>query len=231
MAMVTNLALQAQVVLGGESVAVHKWQVSNTHLQQVAAVASRLQLAMIESDSNNTSGQMIPYDAESFWAEWQRVRAEWARALKWRHLAPAPQEKILSVLCVTDNEQLRTVNVKCRRVVMAIASLLHKLVYCDSAKLQFGIGPSDEKKLGEHMDYVEEVLKDYVGTGAAQDGGYDVGRSVASFEHLGVVVPPINLHEAQVQEPSPAAPVVPAADSADTPSTVPVPGSNTQPGK
>ena len=230
MAMVTNLNLQAQVVLGGEALSVFKWTVANTHLQQVAAVASRLQLAMIESDSNNTSGQMIPYDAESFWAEWQRVRAEWARALKWRHLAPAPQEKILSVLCVTDNEQLRTVNVKCRRVVMAIASLLHKLVYCDSSKLQYGVGTGDEKKLGDHMDYVEEIIKDYVGTGSGRDGSYDVGRDVAPFEHLGVVVPPINLHEAQVQEPSPAAPQVPAADAPDTPSTVPTPGSNTKAG-
>ena len=224
--MITNLSLQEQVVLGGEMIAVFKWTVANTHLQQVAAVASRLQLAMIESDSNNTTGQMIKSDAESFYQEWLRVKAEWARALKWRHLAPAPQEKILSVLCVTDNEQLRTVNVKCRRVVMAIASLLHKLVYCDSSKLQFGIGAGDEKKLQEHMEYVEEVLVDYVGTG--KDGS-DLGRDVAPFEHLGVVVPPINLHEAQVQEPSPAAPVVPSKDAPDTPSTVPVPGSNTQP--
>ena len=227
--MITNLKLQEQVVLGGEEIAVHKWTVSNTHLQQVAAVASRLQLALIESDSNNTTGQMIPADAEGFYAEWLRVKAEWARALKWRHLAPAPQEKILSVLCVTDNEQLRTVNVKCRRVVMAVASFLHKLVYCDSSKLQFGIGSLDEKKLSEHMDYVEEVLIDYVGTGAGKDGGFDLGRAVAAFEFLGVVVPPINLHEAQVQEPSPAAPVIPAKDAPDTPSTVPAPGTNTQP--
>jgi hypothetical protein len=227
MTMVTNLALQAQVVLGGESIAVFKWQLNNTHLQQVAAVASRLQLAMIESDSNNTSGQMIPYDAESFWSEWLRVKAEWGRALKWRHLAPAPQEKVLSVLCVTDNEQLRTANVKCRRVVMALASLLHKIVYSDSAKLQYGIGSTDEKKISEHMAYIEEIIADYVGTGVLKDGAYDVGRDVAPFEHLGVVVPPINLMEAQVQEPSPAAPDVPAPDAPDTPSTIPAPGSNT----
>ena len=229
MAMVTNLALQAQVVLGGESIAVFKWQLANTHLQQTASVASRLQMAMIESDSNNTSGQMIPYDAESFWSEWLRVKAEWARSLKWRHLAPAPQEKILTVLCVTDNEQLRTVNVKCRRVVMALASLLHKIVYSDSAKLQYGVGTTDEKKLNEHMAYVEEVIMDYIGTGAGKDGVYSLGRDVAPFEHLGVVVPPINLHEAQVQEPSAAAPSVPAPDAPDTPSTIPAPGSSTRP--
>lgn len=225
MAMITNLKLQEQVVLGGEEIAVFKWTMANTHLHQVANVISRLQMAMIESDSNNTTGQMVQHDAEGFYQEWLRVKAEWARALKWRHLAPAPQEKILSVLCVTDNEQLRTVNVKCRRVVQALASLIHKICYCDSAKLQYGIGATDEKKLDEHMTYVEEVLVDYVGTGAEGD----LGRPVAPFEHLGVVVPPINLHEAQVQEPSPAAPVIPAKDSPDTASTVPAPGSNTQP--
>jgi len=227
MAMITNLALQQQVILGGEEIAVHKWQVNNVHLQQVGHVLSRLQMAMIECDSNNTTGQMIPADAESFYAEWQRAKAEWERTKKWRNLAPAPQEKILTVLAVTDNEQLRTVNVKCRRVVMAIASLLHKLVYCDSSKLQYGLGTTDEQKLQQHFDYVEEVLLDYVGTGAGDISGYDVGRSVSAFEHLGVIVPPINLHEAQVQEPSPAAPSVPAPDAKDTPSTVPAPGSNT----
>ena len=225
MSMITNLMLQQQVVLGGESIAVFKWTVANTHLQQVAAVMSRLQMAMLESDSNNTTGQMITSDAESFFQEWTRSKSEWALALKWRHLAPAPQEKILSILCITDNEQLRTVNVKCRRVVMALASLLHKIVFCDSAKLQYGIGSTDEKKLAEHIAYVEEVILDYVGNGV--DG--NVGRDVAPFEHLGVVVPPINLHEAQIQEPSPAAPNVPSGDAPDTPSTIPAPGSNTVP--
>jgi hypothetical protein len=228
MTMITELQLQQQIVLGGEKIAVFKWQVANTHLQQTAAVISRLQLAMIESDSNNTSGQMIPSDAESFYEEWNRAKTEWARGLKWSHLSPAPQEKILSILAVTDNEQLRTPNVKCRRVVMALATLIHKIVYCDSSKLQFGIGQGDVKKISEHMAYVEEVLLDYVGTGAGKDGAFDVGRYVPAFEHLGVVVPPINLHEAQVQEPSPAAPNVPAPDAPDTASTVPAPGTNSQ---
>lgn len=227
MSMVTNLKLQDQVVLGGEEIAVFKWTVNNVHLHQVASVVSRLQLAMIESDSNNTTGQMIPHDAKSFSDEWARVKAEWARALKWRHLAPAAQEKVLSVLCATDNEILRTVNEKCQRVCYALQTLLHKMVYCDSAKLQYGIGPSDEMKLGEQMAYVEDVLVDYVGGGTDFS---DVGRNVPAFEHLGVVVPPVNLHESQVQEPSPAAPNIPSKDAPDTPSTVPAPGSNTRPG-
>lgn len=227
MAMVTNLALQQQVVLGGESIAVFKWTSSNVHLHQFAEVLTRLQMAMIESDSNNTTGQMIPTDAEAFLSEWERAKAEWARGIKWSHLAPAPQEKILSTLAITDNEQLRTVNVKCRRVVMAIAALIHKVIYSDSAKLQYGIGPGDVKKIQQQIEYTEEVFLDYVGTGSSKDGGWDVGRDVAAFPHLGVIVPPLNLHEAQVQEPSPAAPDVPAPDAPDTPSTIPAPGSNT----
>jgi len=230
MSMITNLKLQQQVVLGGEEHAVFKWTMANVHLHQVAHVISRLQLGMTESDSNNTTGQMIPHDAASFFDEWNRAKAEWARAKKWRQLAPAPQEKILSVLCITDNEQLRTVNVKCRRVVMALATLLHKMSYCDSAKLQFGLGTKDEQILDQQFSYVEEILVDYIGTGASGDNGtYDVGRQVSDFAHLGVVVPPINLHEAQIQEPSPAAPTVPAPDAPDTPSTIPSPGTNTQP--
>lgn len=229
MAVITNLDMQTQVVVGGEHIAVHKWTLSNVHFHQIGCAISRLQLAVLECDSNNSTGQMIPHDAEGIFSEWGRVKREWARALKWRHLAPASQEKVLSILAVTDNEALRTVNVKCRRLIDALATLIHKIVYSDSAKLQYGVGPADERKLAEQMTYVEEILLDYVGTGALKDGKYDTGIEVAAFEHLGVVVPPINLHEAQVQEASPAAPDIPARDAVDTPSTVPVPGANTQP--
>lgn len=231
MSVITNLAMQAQVVLGGEQIAVHKWTLSNVSFHQIGCALSRLQMAVLECDSNNTTGQMIPHDAEGIFAEWNRAKKEWARALKWRHLAPAAQEKVLSILAVTDNEALRTVNVKCRRLVDAVATLIHKMVYSDSSKLQYGVGPADERKVGEQIDYVEEILLDYIGTGALKDGKYDVGSEVAAFEHLGVVVPPINLHEAQVQEASPAAPSVPSPDAPDTASTVPAPGSNTQPTK
>jgi len=229
MGMVTNLNLQKQVVIGGEEIAVHKWNVCNQHFQQFCHVLSRLQLAILEMDSNNSTGQMIPHDAEAIQADWARAKWEWATAVKYRFLAPAAQEKILSVLAITDNEQLRTVNVKCRRVVTAISTLIQKVLFSDSAKLQYGIGDSDLKKIEQHMEYVEYLTNSYVGTGAESDGSYDVGMKVPAHEHLGVVVPPINLHEATVQEPSPSSPVTPSFDSPDTPSTVPVPGSNTQP--
>lgn len=227
MSMITELELQTQIVLGGEKIAVFKWTLSNVHLHQFACVLSRLQMAAVECDSNNTSGQMIPHDAEGLYSEWQRAKKEYARGVKWSHLAPASQEKILSVLAITSNEELRTVNVKVRRLVSAISVLIHKSVYCDSAKLQFGIGPIDQRKLQEQLDYTEEVLMDYVGDGVGSDGKYNTGMDVSAFEHLGVVIPPINLHESQVQEPSPSAPSVPAPDSPDTPSTVPAPGSST----
>ena len=231
MSVITNLALQDQVVIGGEEIAVFKWTLSNVSFHQIGCALSRLQLAVLECDSNNSTGQMIPHDAEGIFAEWRRVKLEWARALKWRHLAPASQEKILSVLAVTDNEALRTVNVKCRRLVDAVATLIHKIVYSDSAKLQYGVGPADERKLAEQIAYVEEILIDYIGTGELKDGKWDTGMEVAAFEHLGVVNPPINLHQAQVQEASPGAPDIPAKDAPDTASTVPAPGTNTQPGK
>jgi hypothetical protein len=225
--MISNLQMQEQVVIGGEHMAVFKWTLSNQHLHQTAETLSRLQMAILEMDSNNTSGQMIPYDAEAIQADWKRFLYEWGKAKQWRFLAPAAQEKILAVLSVTDNEQLRTVNVKCRRVVSAISTLLQKIVFCDSAKLQYGIGDTDIKKIDEHASYVQEIITDYVGDGLAKDGSFNVGMYVPAHEHLGVVVPPINLHEAQVQEPSAAAPVVPSKDAPDTPSTVPAPGSNT----
>jgi hypothetical protein len=224
MGMITELDLQEQVVIGGEKIAVHKWQLNNQHLQQFCYVLSRLQMAILEMDSNNSTGQMIGDDSEAINQDWKRAKLEWELAKKYRNLAPASQEKLLTVLAITDNEQLRTVNVKCRRVITAIATLLQKVLFSDSAKLQYGIGDRDIKRFEEHMLYVEELVVIYIGDGTDKN----TGLSIPAHEHLGIVIPPINLHEAVISEPSPGAVGTPSQDAPDTPSTVPASGSNTK---
>lgn len=224
MGMITELSLQEQVVIGGEKIAVHKWQLSNQHLQQFCYVLSRLQMAILEMDSNNSTGQMVVADSEAINADWTRAKLEWDLAKKYRNLAPAAQEKLLTVLAITDNEQLRTGNVKCRRVITAMSTLMQKVLFSDSAKLQYGIGDRDITRFEEHMAYVEELLITYVGTGVATD----TGISIPAHEHLGVVVPPLNLHEAQIFEPSPSSRGTPSKDAPDTPSTVPASGETTK---
>lgn len=227
MAMVTELELQKQVVVGGERVAVHKWTVQNAHVHQLCEVLSRLQIAMLEMDSNNSTGGMVLYDSEAINSDWKRFKYEWMLAKKYKHLAPAAQEKLFAVLAITDNESLRTVNVRIRRLVQAVTTLLCKMLFSDSAKLQYGLTDMDVKKLEEHHAYVEEVLSAYVGEGLADK----LGMEVAAHEHVGIIVPPINLHQAIVAEPSPAGGQSPGPDSPDTPSTVPSPGTSTEPVK
>jgi hypothetical protein len=223
MGMITELSLQEQIVIGGEKIAVHKWQLNNQHLQQFCYVISRLQMAILEMDSNNSTGQMVVADSEAINSDWVRAKLEWDLAKKYRNLAPAAQEKLLTVLAITDNEQLRTANVKCRRVITALATLMQKVLFSDSAKLQYGIGDRDIARFEEHMLYVEELLSTYIGNGTETN----TGISIPAHEHLGVVVPPLNMHEAQISEPSPGFWGTPGKDAADTPSTVPPSGSNT----
>lgn len=223
MGMITELSLQEQIVIGGEKIAVHKWQLNNQHLQQFCYVISRLQMAILEMDSNNSTGQMVVADSEAINSDWVRAKLEWDLAKKYRNLAPAAQEKLLTVLAITDNEQLRTANVKCRRVITALATLMQKVLFSDSAKLQYGIGDRDIARFEEHMLYVEELLSTYIGNGTETN----TGISIPAHEHLGVVVPPLNMHEAQISEPSPGFWGTPGKDAPDTPSTVPPSGSNT----
>ena len=225
MTMVTNLKLQEKVIIGGEEIAVHKYVLANAHLFQLAELASRLQMAILEMDSNNSTGGMVLEDSESVNLDWSRFKIEWELAKKYRHLPPNAQEKLFAVLAVTDNEQLRTVNVRCRRVVHALSTLLNRMFWCDSAKLQYGLSDADIKKIELQMGYCEELIKLYVGEGEADK----LGLEVAAHEHLGNVVPPINMHEATVHEPSPAGIKGPSKDAPDTPSSVPAPGSQSGP--
>ena len=221
--MITNLELQDKVVIGGESIAVFKYRTANVHIQALAEILSKLQMSILEMNSNNSSGGMVYSDSQDINLDWKRYNDEWRLAQKYRHLEPSSMEKVLSVLTITDNEQLRTVNVRCARVVKAISTLIHKLLHCDSAKLEYGFSDRDIKKIDRQNEYVQELILLYVGTGETDN----LGMEVATHDHLGTVVPPINLHEATIQEPSPSTSSMPSSDAPDTASTIPKPGSST----
>lgn len=223
MSMVTELALQDKVVVGGEKIAVFKYTVANAHFFQLCELASRLQMAMLEMDSNNSTGGMVLADNESINLDWQRFKLEWDLAKKYRHLPPNATEKVFSVLAITDNEQLRTVNIRCRRVVHALSTLLSRMLWADSSKLQYGISDIDIKRIEQQMAYVGELIAIYIGEGTPEK----MGLEIAAHEGLGNLVPPINMHEATVNEPSPASFDSPQSDAPDTASTIPAPGQST----
>ena len=70
MGMTTNLELQQQVVIGGERIAVHKWQLANQHLQQVAHVASR----MLYQALSTYEGVYLPWWRERIGVEFAESR-------------------------------------------------------------------------------------------------------------------------------------------------------------
>jgi len=232
MGMVTELDLLPQVVVGGEKIQVHKWTLNNEHLHQYLHTLANLQLGMIEADSGNVTSFVTQQDSEMVQAAWKQSQFEWATAKKWRGLEAAAMEKTYAVLAVTSNEALRVQNVKVRRVVQALATLIHKVAYCDSAKAQYGISDRDVRTIESQQAYVQEIILAYLGDGTArQDGGANTGMEVPQYAHVGTVKPPLNLWQAVTAEPSPAAPDVPAPDFPDTPSTVPAPNSQTVPGQ
>jgi len=216
MSMITELELVDQQVVGGEKISVHKWSTQNYHLHQCVTVLSRLTIAMLEMDSNNSTGGVVLADSEDINTEWGRFKQEWEIAKKYRHLAPAAQEKTLYDLHITDAEGLRVNNARLKRLCDAAATLVYKMLFSDSGKLQYGLTDRDIGKFDAQIGYVEEVLKLYVGEGKVDS----LGREVPAFEMVGTVVPPLNLHTAVVAEPSPAAPGVPNGDVSDTASTL-----------
>lgn len=227
MAIVTELELTPHAIVGGEKMRVHPYTLNNAHLHQVMEVVSRLQLGVLESDSNNSSGFLIAEDAQAINKAWSQVMFEWETAKRFRNLAPASIEKTYTVLAITDNEIMRCVNVKCRRVVQALSTLIYKVVYCQSARTQYGIADDDVQRIEKHLAYIKYLVDAYVSTGAEKDdGSADTGMNVADYPYLGTVVPPINLHQVVAAESSPASPDLPAPDAADTVSTIPAQGQN-----
>lgn len=223
MAYITTLKLEDKVVIGGEEIAVHKWTIRNYHLFVLARIVTRLQLACTKMDSNNSSGGLVLSDAEAINMDWARFKIEWALALANKDLAPNAMETEYAILAITANEALRIPNERISRMVYGFGTLIQRLLFADSAKMQYGITSADEKKIVAQVGYVDQVLVIYAGDGTDKNRGLEVSAHV----ELGVVNPPIDLGEATVFEPSPAAPNTPTSDVPDTPSTVPLPGTST----
>lgn len=221
MSYITNLKLQDKVVVGGEEIAVHKWTIRNYHFFILSRILTRLQMACTKMDSNNSIGVLIKSDAKSILGDWSRFKVEWAMALEGRNLPPNALEVGYTVLQITPNEALRIPNERISRLVYSFGTLIQRFLFSDSAKLQYGIGAADEECVNETMDMVQKVLDVYVGDGTKE------GLEVSAHVELGVPVPPIDLGESTVYEPSPAAPDTPISDAKDTPSTVPLPGTST----
>jgi len=230
MGMITELELVQQVVVGGEKIKVHKWSLNNVHLHQFLHTLSRAQLGLIETDANNASSFVNAEASAMLQSAWTQAKFEWDLAKRWRGLEQANLEKTFNVLAITDNECMRIPNTKVQRVCYAIATILHKVVYCDSAKMQYAISDANIRVIERQMAYVDAVISAYMGTGVEKDdGSADVGMDVPDYAFVGTVKPPLNLHQVTVSEPSPSAPDIPAMDAPDTASTVPSPGSSTDP--
>lgn len=230
MAMITELDLVPQVVIGGEKIKVHKWTLNNVHLHQFLHTLSKAQIGLLETDANNASSFVNAEASQMLASAWAQAKFEWSLAKQWRGLEQANLAKTFAVLAITDNECLRIPNTKIQRVCYAIATIIDKGAYCDSAKMQYAISDANIRVIERQMAYLDAVIAAYMGTGLEKDdGSSDTGMDVPDYAFVGTVKPPLNLHQATVSEPSPAAPDVPAPDAPDTASTVPSPGSSTEP--
>lgn len=219
MAVVTELSLVDKATRGGEKIQVHVFTTLNRHIHQLSELLCRLELSMLEMDTNNSVSGNVQTDAEAINLDWARFKKEWDRAVKYRDLAPAALETEVKILKITRNEVLRIPNVRIRRIVEAIDTLVEKLLFSDSAKMQYAFTDLFIRKVQAHMDYVEEIIVDYVG-----DGYKSRGVDIAAHENLGELVPPLNLQESIVSETSPSGPQTPQSDAPDYESTVPAPG-------
>jgi hypothetical protein len=180
--------------------------------------------AILEMDMSNSGSGVSQSEAKAIQADWARVNAEWARALKYRGLNPTGGiENTFNVLLLTQNQMLSMVNVRGQRTVQALRNLAERLVACDSAKQEFDIQKTDEEAVEAHLVYCTEVLGDYIGTVSGED--FNRGLEIPAHTHLGTVVPPENMGEASSFEPSPEAHEnIPVPDVADVASKVPQQG-------
>lgn len=222
--MKTELELVTQVPIPGAKIQTHRYSMSNKHLHRVMEVLSRMANAMIELDAGNSGAGMSRSEARDIWDDWTVLKHEWQRAQDNAGLPPTGgHETGLFIAFITQTQVLAIGNVRIRSVLNGLLGLADRVLNADSAKQEFDIQAKDAEYIQSHIDYVEGILSDYVGTVTGAE--FNRGLSVAAHTHLGTVVPPENLGLADAYEPSHVAAAGPSPDVPDAPSGIPAPGS------
>lgn len=214
MQMITKLKEVPHDVLPAREVEVKTFKVNNFRFSVPMQMLSRNILAMIESQTNNMKGEIVPRDVSAQRVGWNAFKKAYEFGKTHNNPPSGSHEKGYKVSFATGVEIQKIPNIKFKIFAMECRHLADIMMSSDSANSSGNIAPQSMADIDAQIKICEAAMDLWLGTG--QDNT-KTGQEVPIFKHLGTLVPDLDSDYAEVREPSADAPSSGYEDSPDTP--------------
>lgn len=214
MRQVTNLKEVAHPTVPGREIAVHVFKVDNFRLHAALQMLSRLILAMVESQTNNQKGEIVPRDVSAVRTGWEAFKTAFKFALDHNDPPSAAHEFGYKISLPSGIEIQKVPNIKTKMIIMDLNHLAEIIMSSDSANSSANIAPQSQADIETQIGIAEDCMDLWYGKGKDNS---DVGQAVPIFKHLGTLVPDLDSDFREVREPSADAPDTGRPDVIDRP--------------
>ena len=215
--MITNLNQRDPETIGGHEIDVVQNNIRNQAIHAALEQMARLQVFLLECDSNNTNSKMKPSDVRGTRAQWEICKEEFEFGFQDENndLPMGAYEYAYQIYTIHQKEIARVRNVKVKKIVTVVWNAMNYLLSVDSASTQGYIAEEDAEGIRTRMAYVDRVMDEWIGNGADFS---DTGRRAPAYEILGRIQPDVDSDFAQMLEPSKRMPESRLPDVVDSPS-------------
>jgi len=197
--MKTELNIVTPTILPGIKIDVVEHAVSNFRIHGMMENLSRLLIAIVEMQSNNSSATVTPGDVRSIVNQFQLIKEDLDFAIDVNDAPIGAYEQEYKCMLIDQKEIQRVRNVKLKNILKDLWLLGRIAMSCDSSKTQNFISPADETMLRRALEVCEKTLDRWVGKGV---DSADLGVVVEPFVANGEIIPDVDGDWAITKEPS-----------------------------
>jgi hypothetical protein len=215
--METTLNVRDPEIVGGHEIDVTVNNTRNPRLHRFAEQLSRLNLFMLESDSNNMSSKVKPSDVRTIRALYDYAKETFLFQVAEENndMPTGSYEFAYQILQTHQQEIQRVTNPKIREMLAETWDLMNVCLSVDSANSQGYVAAEDIETIETRIEFVDRVFDRLIGKGEDLS---DTGVFIPALEMIGRVRPSLTNDFAKKCEPSKRLPLSRHRDVPDTPS-------------
>ena len=211
--MITELNIVDPDIVPGAQIDVVQYNIRNFRLHGMMESLSRLLVAILELQSNDSSATVVPSDVRDVMAQFKIIKDDLTFAVEVNDAPLGSYQHAFACLFLSQKEVQRIRNIKVKSVTKDLWVLGMVILGCDSAKTQNFISNPDAAKVARALEVCEKSMVRWIGTGEDAD---NLGLNAPAFEVTGELLPDVDADWAQKLEPSKTIPKSMLADVADT---------------
>jgi len=214
--MITNLNIVDPEIVPGAEIDVVSYKIRNFRLHGLMENLSRLLVAIIELQSNDSSATVVPSDVRDILAQFNICKEDLDFAVEVNDAPVGSYQHAFVTLFLNQKEVQRVRNIKIKSVVKDLWMFGMVVLGCDSAKTQNFVSNSDVTKIRRAIEVADKSLTRWIGTGEDAD---NLGVDAPAFITTGELLPDVDADFARKLEPSKTIPDSMLPDAPDTSTT------------